>query len=226
MQRWTPSQAITSREKALLTQAAKSRKLFCFLRARRLQLFDARFQGELEGMYRDSGQGEEPVPPALHCMVLLLQAYLGVSDAEAVRLSGSDACWRMVLGTLDVPGDEPAVSQGGLQQFRDRLIAHDMDTCLLAQTRELAKRTHEFDWKKLPKKLRLAVDSRPLEGGGRVEDTYNLLGHAGRKLAESLSDAHSAPHWRDRPYFVSGLGVMRGRGSLLPRDVRGPSTPC
>jgi hypothetical protein len=30
--------------------------------------------------------------------------------------------------------------------------------------------------------LRVAVDSSPLEGAGRVEDTFNLLGHAARKV--------------------------------------------
>ena len=31
------------------------------------------------------------------------------------------------------------------------------------------------------------MDSRPLEGAGRVEDTFNLLGHAGKKLAEGAA---------------------------------------
>ena len=53
---------------------------------------------------------------ALMCMGLLLQAYLQTSDAEAVRLSASDRCWRMVLGTHEADDDEPAFSQGGLQQ--------------------------------------------------------------------------------------------------------------
>jgi len=52
---------------------------------------------------------------------------------------------------------------------------------------ELAKRSQAFDWKKTPKSLRVAVDSRPLEGAGRVEDTLNLLGHAGRKIAECIA---------------------------------------
>jgi len=47
---------------------------------------------------------------------------------------------------------------------------------------ELAKQTSAFDWKKLPGTLRLAVDSRPLTGAGKVEDTINLLGHAAKKL--------------------------------------------
>jgi hypothetical protein len=48
-------------------------------------------------------------------------------------------------------------------------------------------KTCAFDWKKLPKTLRVAVDSRPLVGAGRVEDTINLLGHAGRKIAECIA---------------------------------------
>jgi hypothetical protein len=118
---------------------------------------------------------------------LLLQAYLQTSDAEAVRLSASDRCWRMVLGTLDGDEDEPAFSQGGLQQFRDRLIASEMDRRLLERTVEVAMQSKGFDAKKTPKSLRVGVDSRPLEGAGRVEDTINLLGHAGRKIAECIA---------------------------------------
>ncbi|WP_141333532.1 transposase, partial [Myxococcus sp. AB025B] len=44
-----------------------------------------------------------------------------------------------------------------------------------------------FDPKKTPKTLRVGVDSRPLEGAGRVEDTINLLGHAGCKVAEGMA---------------------------------------
>jgi len=138
-------------------------------------------------MYRDSGQGEEPQPPALLCMAVLLQGYLQVSDAEAVRLSATDSCWQMVLATLAQQGDAPAFSQGGLQQFRERLIRHDMDRRVLERTVELARQTRAFDWKKLPRSVRVAVDSRPLEGAGRVEDTLNLLGHAGRKIAECIA---------------------------------------
>jgi hypothetical protein len=56
--------------------------------------------------------------------------------------------------------------------FRARLIRHDMDRRLLEKTVEVARRTKEFDWKKLPKDLRVGVDSKPLEGAGKVEDTF------------------------------------------------------
>lgn len=187
MERWKPTVACRPQEQRLLKLAGRSRKLFVFLREHRHELFDDAFQDELEAMYRQTGQGEAPQPPALMCMGLLLQAYLQTSDAEAVRLSASDRCWRLVLGTLDGDEDEPAFSQGGLQQFRDRLIACEMDRRLLERTVEVAKATKGFDAKKTPKSLRVGVDSRPLEGAGRVEDTINLLGHAGRKIAECIA---------------------------------------
>ncbi len=187
MARWNPTVKCSEREQRLLKLAGKSRKLFVFLRQHRHVLFDDGFQAELEAMYRQTGQGEVPRPPALMCMGLLLQAYLQTSDAEAVCLSATDRRWRMVLGTMDEDEDEPAFSQGGLQQFRERLIASEMDRRLLERTVEVAKETKAFDSKKIPKTLRVGVDSRPLEGAGRVEDTINLLGHAGRKIAECIA---------------------------------------
>lgn len=182
MKRWSPSPVLSRKEEFLMKRLRRTRKLFAFLRLHRHELFDDGFQGELESMYRNTGAGDEPVPPALMCMVTILQGYLRISDAEAVELSIVDARWQMVLGCLGA--EEPAFSQGGLQAFRERLIAADMDRRLLERTIELARKTKEFDWKKLPKDLRLAVDSRPLEGAGRVEDTFNLLGHAARKIVE------------------------------------------
>jgi len=182
MKGWNPSPELSRKEEFLLKRLRRTRKLFAFLRLHRHEIFDDGFQAELEGMYRKTGAGDEPVPPALMCMVTILQGYQGISDAEAVELSIVDARWQMVLGCLGT--EEPPFSQGGLQAFRERLIAADMDRRLLERTIELARKTKEFDWKKLPKDLRLAVDSRPLDGAGRVEDTFNLLGHAARKIVE------------------------------------------
>ncbi|NRD65796.1 IS1182 family transposase [Corallococcus exiguus] len=187
MERWKPTVEQSAREQRLLKLAGKSRKLFVFLREHRHELFDEAFQDELEAMYRQTGQGQTPQSPAMMCMALLVQAYTQTSDAEAVCLSGTDSRWRMVLDRLGADEDEPAFSQGGLQQFRERLIATEMDRRLLERTVEVAKRTKGFDSKKTPKTLRVGVDSRPLEGAGRVEDTLNLLGHAGRKVAEGMA---------------------------------------
>jgi hypothetical protein len=179
LKRWHPSTALSEREEGLMKRLTRTRKLFGFLRAHRHELFDNGFQTELESMYRDSGAGKPPVAPALLAMALLLQAYARVSDAETVELTSVDARWQMVLGHLGA--ERPAFSQGALCDFRNRLIRHDMDRRLLERTVELARQTKIFDWKKLPKTLRVAMDSSPLEGAGRVEDTINLLAHAARK---------------------------------------------
>lgn len=183
--RWTPSTTISKREQMLLKRLEKNRRLFAMLRLHRLDLFDDAFQDELATMYRDTGEGKVPVPPALLAMVLLLQAYTGVSDADAVEMTIVDARWQMILDVLGA--EEPPFSQGTLPAFRERLMRYDMDRRLLERTVELAKKTALFDWKKLPKTLRLAVDSRPLEGAGRVEDTINLLGHATLKLLRAAA---------------------------------------
>ena len=186
MERWRPNATVTRQEQFILKRLEKRRKLFGFLRRHRLEIFDDAFQAELESMYRDTGAGKEPVPPALLAMALVLQGYLGVSDFDAVDASAFDARWQMVLGRLGKT--KPAFSQGALQAFRERLIATDMDRRLLERTIELARATREFDWKKLPKTLRVAIDSSPLEGAGRVEDTINLLAHAGRKVVECAAE--------------------------------------
>jgi transposase len=57
------------------------------------------------------------------------------------------------------------------------MIATHMDHRLLARTVEVAAATGTFG----SRNLRVALDSGPLWGAGRVEDAYNLLGHALRK---------------------------------------------
>lgn len=184
-ERWRPRETYTKQEEFLLRRLRRTRKLFAFLRDVRRELFDDAFQAELEGMYRNTGAGDEPVPPALMAMALIMQAYLGVSDAEAVELTVVDLRWQLVLDRLG--SDEPAFGQGTIVAFRERLIAHDMDRRLLERTLELARKTKAFDWKKLPKDLRIAIDSAPLEGAGRVEDTINLLGHAARNVVACVA---------------------------------------
>jgi len=180
IKRWSPSQIVSRQEKFILGRLKRNGKLYAFLRQYRDQLFDDGFQLELEAMYRGTGAGVDAHPPALMAMVVLLQSYAGASDATAVELSLLDLRWQMVLDCLGAV--EPVFSQGALVDFRERLIRADLDRRLLERSRELAYQTKAFDPKKLPKTLRVAMDSSPLEGAGRVEDTINLLGHAGRKI--------------------------------------------
>src|SRR5882672_8818285 len=180
MKRWSPEQTCTAQENFILKRLKRNGRLFAFLRLHRHELFDDAFQAELESMYRDTGAGADATPPAFLAMVVLLQSYHGASDATAVELSLLDLRWQMVLGCLGAT--EPLFSQGALFAFRERLIAANLDRRLLERTVELARETKAFDPKKLPKTLRVAMDSSPLEGAGRVEDTINLLAHAGHKI--------------------------------------------
>lgn len=180
IKRWSPSEIVSRQEKFILGRLKRNGKLYAFLRQQRHRLFDDPFQQELETMYRDTGAGKDANPPALMAMVVLLQSYAGASDASAVELSLLDLRWQMVLDCLGAV--DPVFSQGALFDFRERLITTGLDRRLLERSRELAYETKAFDPKKLPKTLRVALDSSPLEGAGRVEDTINLLGHAGRKI--------------------------------------------
>jgi hypothetical protein len=110
-------------------------------------------------------------------LAMLVQGYLGMSDAEMIELTVVDLRVQMVLGCLGT--ETPPFSQGALQTFRERLIATDLDRRVLERTVELAKVTKAFDYRKLPTTLRVAIDSSPLEGAGRVEDT---VAHAARKV--------------------------------------------
>jgi hypothetical protein len=73
------------------------------------------------------------------------------------------------------------LGQGTLSAFRERLIA--MTCRMLERTVELAKETGAS---RAEETLRLR-DSRPLTGAGRVEDTFNLIAHAARKLLASAA---------------------------------------
>src|SRR5512139_1982057 len=57
------------------------------------------------------------------------------------------------------------------------MIKHRLERRLIERTIELAAQHGGFG----SRQLRAALDSSPLWGASRVEDTYNLLGHALRK---------------------------------------------
>jgi hypothetical protein len=161
---WHPSETLSKQEQFIFGRLKRNGKLYAFLRLHRLRIFDDAFQTELSSMYRDTGAGSKPIPPAMLAMVVLMQSYGGVSDATAVELALLDLRWQMVLGCLGAT--EPVCSQGALYAFRQRLINAGLDRCLLERTREVAFETKAFDPQKLPKSLRVAIDSSPLVGAG------------------------------------------------------------
>ncbi len=171
---WHPPVEPSSAEQAVLARIRRA-KLFVFLRHHRHALFSDAFQDELAALYKDAPQGHPPVPPAQLALALILQAYTGVSDDEVIEATTMDRRWQLVLDCLDM--ESPPFSKGTLVTFRTRLIERQLDRRLLERTVELAATTGAFG----ARQLRAALDSSPLWGAGRVEDTYNLLGHALRK---------------------------------------------
>lgn len=169
---WTPPVELLSKEKLICRRLKRVGRFFAFLRKNRHQLFNGEFQQELAGMYSDKPRGTAPKPPALLAMVTLLQAYEQKSDAAAVEDAVFDKRWQMVLDCLDC--DSPPFSQGVLVDFRRRLIENNLDKRLVDRTVELAREMGGFG----ANQLRIALDSAPLWGAGRVEDTFNLIGHA------------------------------------------------
>ncbi len=177
---WQPPEDLSPTEQAILRRIRRA-KLFVFLRTQRHQVFDTAFQEELATLYEERAKGHPPIPPALLALVTILQAYTGASDAEAVEAAVMDRRWQLVLDCVDCT-DAP-FSVGTLVAFRERLIAADLDRRLIERTVAVAAATKGCGHTA----LRVALDSSPLWGAGRGEDTYNLLGHALRKAANVLA---------------------------------------
>jgi Transposase DDE domain/Transposase domain (DUF772) len=171
---WRPPVEPSPAEQAVI-KAVRRAKLFVFLRLHRHELFDEEFQAELARAYADSPKGQPPVPPALLALATIVQAYTGVSDDEVIEATVMDRRWQLVLDCMDA--DHAPFAKGTLVGFRARLIEADLDRRLVERTVALAETTKGFG----ARALRAALDSSPLWGAGRVEDTINLMGHALRK---------------------------------------------
>jgi len=168
---WHPSVALSAQEGQIVARIRRA-KLFVFLRQHRHELFDEAFQQELANLYRPCKRGHPPIAPAQLALAIILQAYTGVSDDEVIEATLMDRRWQLALDCLDA--DQAPFSKGTFVAFRKRLIDAQMDRRLIERTIELADSSQAFG----PRALGAALDSSPLWGAGRVEDTYNLIGHA------------------------------------------------
>lgn len=177
---WQPPVEPSPAEQAILKRVRRA-KLFVFLRRIRHQLFDAAFQSELASLYKDSPCGHPPVPPAQLALATILQAYTGISDDETIEVLTMDRRWQMVLNCLDC--EVAPFGKATLIRFRQALIAEGLDRRLVERTIALAASEGGFG----ARALRAALDSSPLWGAGRVEDTFNLLGHAMRKALRIMA---------------------------------------
>ncbi len=177
--RWDIPAEPSAEEAKLAAKLKGGSKFFRFLWEIRGKLFTPEFQDELiEGFQR---KRRDNVPPALLAMVWLLQAYTQASDRGAVDNAVYDKRWQLVLGTLDT--EDAPFGQGSLPRFRARLVRSDLDRRLVDRTVELARETGLFG----SRNLRGVLDSSPLRGAGRVEDTWNLIGRAMRNLVGAIA---------------------------------------
>src|SRR2546426_5870818 len=219
---WQPPIELSQTEQTIMKRIKRA-KLFVFLREHRHELFNQPFQEELSGLYRDSKRGHPPIPPAQLARATILQAYTGVSDDEVIEATLMDRRWQLVLDCVDTPA--APFSKGTLVGFRERLIAHDLDRRLIERTVELLARTErsEGGGPARARALRVALDSSPLWGAGRVEDTRNLLGHALRKALTLV--ARQADRALAEVATAAGAAVLGGSSlkAALDRDWDAPA---
>ena len=206
---WNPPVEPSAAELAVI-KAVRRAKLFVFLRLHRHELFDEEFQGELARAYADKPKGQPPVPPAQLALATILQAYTGVSDDEVIEAAVMDRRWQLVLDCLD--SGAPPFAKGTLVGFRARLIEHNLDRRLVERTVALAASTGEFG----ARALRAALDSSPLWGAGRVEDTINLVGHALRK---ALGVIAAMQGW-GQAAGTAVLAAQAGAGQLAASSLK------
>ena len=215
--KWMLAGEISKAEAKVIKRLERTGRFFAFLREVRAELFDDAFQAELEQAGYGTPRGQKPLAPAMLAMVTLLQAYTQTSDAEAVVCAELDLRWKLVLGTLGE--DDAPFGQGSLPRFRERMIAHELDRRLVDRTVELAKQHGGFGWQM----LKAALDSSPLLGAGRVEDTWNLIGRAMRHFGGRRrgSHVHACGNHR-RGERADGAGRAEregGAGSRLGRPA-------
>ncbi|MEM8760707.1 MAG: transposase [Pseudomonadota bacterium] len=209
--RWAPAVRLSEVEQRICSKLKRTGRLFKFLREHRAALMDEEFQSRMAEMYKDTPVGRPVVPPAMLMMVTLLQAYTRTSDAEAVQEALFNKRWQMVLDCLDC--DKAPFSQGVLAEFRFRLIRHDLDRELIRRSVALARETKGFGYKN----LRVALDSAPIWGAGRVEDTFNLIGHALMMCVARAGDVRDL--LAEDVVLDAGLEVVGGSSVKAALDI-------
>ena len=179
---WNPPIVLTSEEQKIAARTRKTRKFFVFLREHRHELLDADLQHTLANSYSPEPGGHEPVEAGLLALATLLQAYCHVGDRDAVELTVMDKRWQMVLDCLGAE-HPPSVRAPCLTSGCDSSPTTWTRPCWIGPSH----------WRSTPEASVpgncAVLDSTPLFGAGRVEDTLNLLGHALRKAAGLAAQA-------------------------------------
>ena len=151
--------------------------------------------------------GRPSVPPSLLALVVLMQHETGVSDAEAVERTGSDLRWSAVTRR---GAGEPLCAKSTLQLFRSQLVVHDAAGDVFRKSIEEARRSGLLKGEA----LRIAIDTKPMNGRGAVQDTYNLLAQGMRELVRALCrKARVRPQDWMRSHGLSRYAASSVKGS-------------
>ena len=178
---WEPPIELLASEQVIVKRKRRA-KLFIFLRQHRHELFDEAFQQELANLYAQQSRADSPQWPRRFSAGDDSASLYRSSDDEVIEATVMDRRWQFVLDCLDT--EQAPFSKGTLVAFRQRLIAAHMDRRLIERTIEVATQSQAFG----SRALRAALDSSPLWGAGRVEDTYNLVGHALKSVMRVVAD--------------------------------------
>ena len=214
---WHPPIERSTAEQAIIKRIRWA-KLFVFLRQQRHTLLAAAFQQALMTLSTDQPPGHPPVPPAQLALATLRQAYTQVSDDEGIEATTMERRWPWVLDCLAC--ETPPFSQGTLVVFRQRLSAQQMERRLLERTVEVAAPSGACG----ARQWRAALESSPLWGAGRVEDTDHLWGHALRQAVGVLARQQG----RGLPAVANEVGAPMSSGSSLKaaRDMAWDEPPA
>ena len=142
-----------------------------------------------------SHEGRPSAPPTLLSKVLLLMFHDNVSDREAEERARYDLRWKVALG-LGI--DEVGFDATALCRFRARLVLHEQERLFFERTIQMARERGLVS-----SEVAEVIDSTPVLGAGAVQDTYNLLRSAVRKMLKVV---------RARPETHSRLlGMLKRR---------------
>jgi hypothetical protein len=135
---------------------------------------------QFEAFYKSTNNGRPSVPPSQLALMLIMQHHDNVSDAEAIEKSAYDLRWCAVLNRS---AGEPFCAKSTLQTFRVHLVTNDKAKLIIKSGIQEAKHTGLLEGEA----LKVALDTKPIEGRGAVEDTYNLLSTGINLLADTLA---------------------------------------
>jgi len=217
---WPPPVALSTAEHAIIKRIRGAKVCGCLRQHRHARGAEA-VQPELLTLSKDQPPGQPPVPPAPGALATLLPASPPVSDDAGSVATTMDRRWPGVRDGRDA--EPPPCSPGLLVALRQRVSAQQLDRRWRARTVARAAPSGACG----ARQWRAALESRPLGGAGRVDETHHLLGHTlrqalsviarqqGRGLRAVAEEAGAALVWRDRactrPWRWTGMIPGRRR---------------